>query len=216
MGVPIGILIDRHGPRPFTLVGALFLVAGYNPLRRAFDEAVGSIPLLCLFSFLSGLGGCLVFAAAIKTSALNWPHHGGTATAFPLAAFGLSAFFFSALGFGPLAGDTRAFLFLLTFGAPTLVIAAFFFLKVYPYPTRHGCKSTVRLPTSYHSNSQALRCSPINPPSVTSTSVGSGRALRAIAGLFSPWCRRVFGDLRLSTFELASIKGIAKASSRSC
>ncbi|EFY86088.1 MFS transporter, putative [Metarhizium acridum CQMa 102] len=133
LGVPVGMLVDRRGPRPFVLVGAFLLVAGYFPLHMAYDRASGSVTALCFFSFLTGLGSCMAFAAAVKTSALNWPGHRGTATAFPLAAFGLSAFFFSFLGSVLFPGDPSAFLKLLSFGTVGLTFIGFFFLKVYPH-----------------------------------------------------------------------------------
>lgn len=81
----------------------------------------------------------MAFAAAVKTSALNWPHHRGTATAFPLAAFGLSAFFFSLVGSIAFPGNPGKFLALLAFGTFAMTLTGFFFLRVLP-PT----------PTTYH------------------------------------------------------------------
>lgn len=89
--------------------------------------------LLCLFSFFTGLGGCAAFAAAIKVSALNWPHHRGTATAFPLAAFGLSAFFFSTFAQFVFPGSPGDFLLLLACGTFGLTFISFFFLRVLPH-----------------------------------------------------------------------------------
>ncbi|KAK2612881.1 hypothetical protein QQS21_001161 [Conoideocrella luteorostrata] len=133
LGVPVGVFVDHQGPRPFVLIGAILLVAGYFPLHMAYDNASGSVTSLCAFSFLSGLGSCMAFAAAVKTSALNWPSHRGTATAFPLAAFGLSAFFFSSLGALIFPGDPSAFLKLLAVGTFGLTFVGFFFLRVYPH-----------------------------------------------------------------------------------
>jgi hypothetical protein len=77
----------------------------------------------------------MAFQAAIKTSALNWPHHRGTATAFPLAAFGLSAFFFSLFGGVLFPGNTADFLMLLACGTFGLTLGGFFFLRVLPLST---------------------------------------------------------------------------------
>ncbi|QPH10021.1 hypothetical protein C2857_001151 [Epichloe festucae Fl1] len=137
LGIPVGIFVDHRGPRPFVLIGAVLLAVGYFPLHMAYDSASGSIVALCFFSFLSGLGSCLSFAAAVKTSALNWPSHRGTATAFPLAAFGLSAFFFSSIGALLFPGDPSAFLKLLSCGTFGLTFAGFFFLRVYPHSNYH-------------------------------------------------------------------------------
>ena len=80
----------------------------------------------------------MAFAAAVKTSALNWPHHRGTATAFPLAAFGLSAFFFSITGGLLFPGNPSAFLMLLASGTFGLTFIGFFFLRVLPHPAYHA------------------------------------------------------------------------------
>ena len=134
LGFVVGWFVDTKGPRPAVLIGAAFMLLGYFPLHQAYDAGSGSIPLLCAFSFLSGVGGCTSFAAAVKTSALNWPQNRGTATAFPLAAFGLSAFFFSLLGSIFFPGDASDFLALLAWGTSGITFVAFFFLKVYPEP----------------------------------------------------------------------------------
>lgn len=127
-GIPIGMWIDAKGPRSSVIAGAVFLALGYYPLYLAFERGSGWLPLLCFYSYLSGLGGCAAFQGAIKTSALNWPHHRGTATGFPLAAFGLSAFFFSTLAAYALPGGTGQFLLLLSFGTSGLTLLSFFFM----------------------------------------------------------------------------------------
>jgi hypothetical protein len=148
MGVPVGLFVDHRGPRPAVIAGALCLGIGYVPFRTAFETASGSVPVLCFFAFLTGFGGCMAFAAAVKTSALNWPHHRGTATAFPLAAFGLSAFFFSLCGAVFFPGDTSAFLTLLAAGTFTLIFTGFFFLKVWPHTSYQTLPSTSGLADS--------------------------------------------------------------------
>lgn len=152
MGVPIGLFVDHRGPRPAVIVGSFLLALGYFPIRTAYDNAAGSVALMCFFSYLTGLGGCMAFAASVKTSALNWPHHRGTATAFPLAAFGLSAFFFSVSGSVFFPGNTSAFLMLLAIGTFGLPFVGFFFLRVYPHSSYHAVPSGSGL-----SDSQQLR-----------------------------------------------------------
>lgn len=139
-GMPVGILVDAKGPRPAALLGSIMLALGYFPLHLAYDKGSGSVAMMCLYSFLSGLGGCTAFAAAVKTSALNWPHHRGTATAFPLAAFGLSAFFFSLIGGFLFPGDTGDFLLLLAYGTAGMTFLGFWFLRVIPH---HGSYQSV-------------------------------------------------------------------------
>ncbi|KAI2619966.1 MFS general substrate transporter [Hypoxylon sp. NC1633] len=134
MGVPVGMFVDSKGPRPAVVVGGILLGLGYIPLHQAYDAGHGSVPWMCFVSYLTGLGGCMAFAAAVKTSALNWPHHRGTATAFPLAAFGLSAFFFALIGSIFFPGSPSKFLMLLACGTSGLTFAGFFFLRVLPPP----------------------------------------------------------------------------------
>lgn len=142
VGIPVGILVDTKGVRPAVIMGAILLALGYFPLQQAYDRGSGSVPLLCLFSFFTGVGGCSAFAASIKASALNWPHHRGTATAFPLAAFGLSAFFFSSISTLLAPGDVGDFLMLLATGTFGLVFITFFFLRVYPHSAYTALKAT--------------------------------------------------------------------------
>ena len=134
LGIPVGMMVDTRGPRIAVIAGAVLLALGYFPLHQAYDKGSGALLLLCLFSFLTGLGGCSAFAAAVKTSALNWPQHRGTATAFPLAAFGLSAFFFSMFAQLVIPGDTGDFLMLLASGTFGICFISFFFLRVLPHP----------------------------------------------------------------------------------
>jgi hypothetical protein len=145
------MLVDSKGPRTAVLLGAVLLAVGYFPLHQAYDKGIGSVPLLCIFSFFTGVGGCSAFAAAIKISALNWPRHRGTATAFPLAAFGLSAFFFSQLGQLIAPGNTGDFLFLLASGTFGIVVVSFFFLRIVPHP-HYNAVPTAEAPTRTDSN----------------------------------------------------------------
>ncbi|KAF9729362.1 major facilitator superfamily transporter [Paraphaeosphaeria minitans] len=90
-GIPVGMITDRKSPRLAALIGVFSLFGGYYPIRFAYDDGAGSmsVALLSFCSFLSGVGSCAAFQAAMKVATLNWPTHRGTATAFPLAAFGV-------------------------------------------------------------------------------------------------------------------------------
>ena len=88
--------------------------------------------MICFFSFLTGAGSCSAFTASIKAAALNYPESRGTATAFPLAAFGLSALFFAAIA-QILPGGTYNFLILLSTGTVLLPLFSFLFIRVIPH-----------------------------------------------------------------------------------
>lgn len=131
-GIPLGYLVDSRGPHPGVLLGSIALGTGYFPIKRAYDGGPGSmtVGMLCFLSFLTGFGSCSAFQASIKTCALNWPLHRGTATAFPLAAFGLSAFFFTALSGIAFGDDTSDYLLLLAGGTFVLTFSSLFFITV--------------------------------------------------------------------------------------
>ncbi|KAG6041738.1 hypothetical protein E4U39_006367 [Claviceps sp. Clav50 group G5] len=101
------------------------------------------------------------FAAAVKTSALNWPFHRGAATALPLAAFGLSAFFFSSLGAFLFPGDPNGFLKLLSCGTFSLICVGSLFLRVYPQSRYHAViDPNGHLPSSSNQCRVLQDCSP--------------------------------------------------------
>lgn len=132
-GIPSGMLVDARGPRWGVAIGTICFAGGYYPIAKAFDAGPGmySIASLCLFSFLTGAGSCSAFTASIKAAAVNFPDHRGTATAFPLAAFGLSAFFFATIALA-LPHDESYFLLLLATGTVVLPAVSFFFLHTPP------------------------------------------------------------------------------------
>ncbi|KAJ5584397.1 uncharacterized protein N7459_004197 [Penicillium hispanicum] len=133
MGIPMGLLTDSKGPRLSALVGSICLGLGYYPIYLSYQHGEGSVPivLLCFFAFLTGTGGCSAFAGAIKTAASNFPDHRGTATAFPLAAFGLSALFWSNVSTFIFKDDTGRFLLLLALGTSILSFVSIPFLRIF-------------------------------------------------------------------------------------
>ncbi|KAF8251327.1 MFS general substrate transporter [Wilcoxina mikolae CBS 423.85] len=143
-GIPSGLLVDNKGPRPPLLIGAVCLFVGYYPIHLAMVHGQGylSVGALCFFSTLTGIGSCCSFGGALKMAALNWPMHRGTATAIPLAAFGLSAFFFSSLSSWLFPGNTESFLLVLAVATSSIIFIAFFFCRVVPVPGSYGAVPT--------------------------------------------------------------------------
>lgn len=133
-GVPFGILIDTKGPRWSVLIGSIALALGYFPLWSAYNKGPGSMSVgaLSFFSFLTGMGSCSAFSGAIKVSATNWPDHRGSATAFPLSGFGLSAFAFTLIGNFAFPGNTAGYLLMLAIGTFVMVFTGMIFLRMQP------------------------------------------------------------------------------------
>lgn len=159
VGIPGGILIDAKGPRWGVLVGVLGLACGYFPLHSAYQQGAGSMSVsaLCFFSLLTGVASCTAFSAALKVCATNWPRHRGTATAFPLSAFGLSAFFFTTLSAFLFPDDTAGYLLLLAVGATGLVLLGMVFLRMVPPSSPYEALATDERPEVVRKDSNRLR-----------------------------------------------------------
>lgn len=86
---------------------------------------------------------------------LNWPTHRGSATAFPLAAFGLSAFFYTLVAGIAFPGNTSGLLTMLSLATSLLVLVSIPFLVVVDH--KSGTSYTV-LPTNerFRRNSNVL------------------------------------------------------------
>lgn len=129
LGVIAGIVVDRLGPIAPTFVGSGLLLCGYIIIYHCYINSIRIIPLVAFGSCMAGFGSTLAYSSSMKTAALNFPQARGTATAFPIATFGLSAFFFSSLSAIFFPGDTAGFLLLLAiitsclcfFSAPFLI-----------------------------------------------------------------------------------------------
>lgn len=111
------------------------MTVGYFAMHRAYESGPGSVALSfpCFFAFMTGIGGASAFSGSIKTSALNWPEHRGTATAFPLSAFGLGAFFFTSISSIAFPDNTSTFLLVLSIGCLSMCYTSVAFLRVVPH-----------------------------------------------------------------------------------
>ncbi|KAF5102298.1 hypothetical protein D0Z00_000481 [Geotrichum galactomycetum] len=142
LGSIAGIITDRFGPSVPVFAGALCLFAGYATLYTAYVHSISVIALLAFGSCLSGFGSTLAYSASIKTAALNLPAARGTAVAFPLAAFGLSAVFFTTIASLLFPNDTAGFLALLAVLTSALCLINLPFLK-FPPQHQHHASTTV-------------------------------------------------------------------------
>ncbi|KYG41984.1 hypothetical protein M433DRAFT_147192 [Acidomyces richmondensis BFW] len=179
MGIPGGILIDAKGPRWGVLLGGLALAAGYFPLRAAYIAGSGSVPVLCLFGLLTGVGSCTAFSAAIKVSATNWPARRGTATAFPLSAFGLSAFFYTAVAGGLFPDDTAGYLLLLACGTTVMVLGGMVFLQMVPTASSSAVPTDERPTVARRDSNRLRRTSMHSRHSSKGSTIDMGKSLLA-------------------------------------
>ncbi|KAJ4988416.1 major facilitator superfamily transporter [Stagonosporopsis vannaccii] len=131
-GIPVGLITDRVNPRLSAIIGMFCLLLGYYPIKMAYDGGAGSmsVGMISFYSFVTGVGSCAAFQAALKTATLNWPTHRGSATAFPLAAFGLSAFFYTLIAGIAFPGNTSGLLTMLSLATSLLVLVSIPFLII--------------------------------------------------------------------------------------
>lgn len=129
LGAIAGIITDQFGPTLPILLGSSGLLVGYLILYYAYVHQVRIIPLLAFGNCLAGFGSTLAYSAAIKTAALNFPKSRGTAVSFPLAAFGLSAVFFTSISALLFPGNTPGLLALLAIATSLLCLVNAPFVK---------------------------------------------------------------------------------------
>jgi hypothetical protein len=96
-------------------------------------------------------------------AALNWPHHRGTATAFPLAAFGLSAFFFTSVSGLLFPNSTSKYLLLLALGTFCLIFFPIFFVTVPTGEVYHALATSEEVERTRRDSSVMRRSSEWRP-----------------------------------------------------
>ncbi|KAE8233774.1 hypothetical protein CF326_g1191 [Tilletia indica] len=165
----IGRWVDKTGPRHALLFGAVLVAAGYASLSAAYSGSWSfhSTAALASFNLLTGLGNSAAFAAAMNAQAKSWDgSKRGTATAFVLSGFGLSAFFYSTLSHSLFPGNTADYLLLLSLGSATFYILGYFIIKVLP-PTdslmlrRHRTASSIDGAADISSHSEDVEDAPV-------------------------------------------------------
>ncbi|KAA1073095.1 hypothetical protein PGT21_035618 [Puccinia graminis f. sp. tritici] len=120
----VGRYIDRYGPT-IPLLGAGTLISlGYGLLWLLFTQP--SLPLVVVQTLMgnlfAGLGSSIANSCAITgTASVFAPSHRATAIGTVLAGFGLSAFFWTTIGYHIAKSDTAVLLALLSIG-PSLAI----------------------------------------------------------------------------------------------
>ncbi|WAQ85336.1 hypothetical protein PtA15_5A911 [Puccinia triticina] len=121
----VGRIIDRYGPTVPLLGAGTLITMGYGILWLLF-RTPSLLPLVFVQTFVgnlfAGLGSSIANSCAITgTASVFEPAHRATAIGTVLAGFGLSAFFWTAIGSHIAQSDTAVLLALLSIG-PSLAI----------------------------------------------------------------------------------------------
>ncbi|ODQ63237.1 MFS general substrate transporter [Nadsonia fulvescens var. elongata DSM 6958] len=154
LGILSGFIVDRTQPQVPIALGAFFIFGGYYTIYYCYVNLIRNIPLLCIATSLAGFGSALSFMASIKASALNFPKSRGTATAFPLSAFGLCAFLFSLLSNLFFHGNTAGFLRLMAIMTSSMCLLGSLLVRVHENP--QAIESLEEYSNSRESNESAI------------------------------------------------------------
>ena len=183
---------------PLILAG-LTLFIGYYGLHLAYTRAwQHAAPVLCILSFLTGIGSSLGNSAILNACAKSYPHNRGSATAFPIAAYGLSAFVFSRISYNLFPGDTGTFLLVLSLSCGISLFVCAFLIGVHlPTPDQdyHARKSS----ESNTSETEQLLRGNRQDDQASISPVEDAEVLAEITG-FELWKNR---DFHLLLFTLA-------------
>ena len=120
----------------------------------------------------------------MKSAAINFPASRGSATAFPLAAFGLSAFFFSSVS-GLISNDASAFLLLASWGTTTMTAIPCLFLRTSPLPPSYSQIPTEAPRATRLDSSTALKQKPSGLLKKRDSSLGPGTQYTTVEGTYS-------------------------------
>lgn len=94
LGFLAGVVIDRN-VKASCFIGAVCTFLAYSILDYCYTHESSNLWLLCFGLALVGYGSVSGFYAAVKCCTTNFPHHRGTAGAFPVALYALAGMVFS-------------------------------------------------------------------------------------------------------------------------
>ncbi|QLL30475.1 hypothetical protein HG536_0A02920 [Torulaspora globosa] len=94
LGFLAGVVIDRS-VMASCFIGTIATFTAYSILDYCYIHELSSLALICLGLALVGFGSVSGFYAAVKCCTTNFPHHRGTAGAFPVALYALSGMLLS-------------------------------------------------------------------------------------------------------------------------
>ncbi|ODV97280.1 hypothetical protein PACTADRAFT_49020 [Pachysolen tannophilus NRRL Y-2460] len=130
-GLPAGLIIDKCGPRVSTIIGSICIFLGYFNLYYCFLHSISSLLFLSISMVLIGFGSIISYFTTLKTCTMNFPNHKGTAGAFSVSSFGLSALIFSAIATNWFKQNTSGLLKFLAIFCGSIIVIGSFFLEIF-------------------------------------------------------------------------------------
>lgn len=216
-GLPAGLFIDHFGPQKAVFFGAILECGGFVILYVNYYYQLHYIWLLFFAMIFVGLGSVLPYFATLKIATANFPNHRGTANAFPVSSYGLSALVYSTVAAIFFNNNTEGLLkFIAIFVGVTMGVSVFFVKLIPPEEnktlngtTAPGYQSITDLEdTSFNtgSNDQVAHSSTRNiplPKELDSSESGYGAFLMGHRGSFAN-VNLVRNESSTSLFSVAS------------
>lgn len=129
-GLPAGIFIDWAGPATSTVVGSLFTFISFATLHNCYINQSQDVTIMMAALAASGFGSVLCFYSTVNCITANFPHHRGTAGAFPVASYALAALVYSAVAVNCFKDNTGGLLKFFSLFSPIVCLLGSYFLVI--------------------------------------------------------------------------------------
>lgn len=139
LGFLAGVIIDRS-VFISCLMGAVATFAAYSILGYCYVHELSNLPLICFGLVLVGFGSVAGFFSAVKCCTTNFPHHRGTAGAFPVALYALSGMLLSSACTKMFGDDMDKVFKFLTFVCSGMIFIGCLSLRILVTPTNKRLK----------------------------------------------------------------------------
>lgn len=133
LGFLAGVVIDRSVVAS-CFIGTIATFTAYSILDYCYVHELSNLGLICLGLALVGFGSVSGFYAAVKCCTTNFPHHRGTAGAFPVALYALSGMLLSSFCTKVFGDDIDKVFKFLTFVCSGMIFIGCFTLRILVTP----------------------------------------------------------------------------------
>ncbi|CAH6723105.1 uncharacterized membrane protein [[Candida] jaroonii] len=160
-GLFAGVIIDQLGPRLAAFIGSVGIFVGYFGLYTIYVKTIANLSLICISASIMGFGSVNTYYSALKLSQANFPHHKGTASAFPVSFYGLSATMFSAIAARFFNHDTGGLLRFLAISCGLTTFFGAFFFQIHIDHDDHEDEENTNLLNSNDNGYNTIEESPV-------------------------------------------------------
>ncbi|QLG72417.1 hypothetical protein HG535_0D01250 [Zygotorulaspora mrakii] len=177
LGFFAGIVIDKSVAGS-CLIGALCTFSAYSILHYCYVHELANVPLIAFGLTLVGFGSVSGFYAAVKCCTTNFPHHRGTAGAFPVALYALAGMLFSTICTEVFGDDVEGIFKFLTYVCSSMIFVGCWTMKIMVTPKarkvkRRNSSIDQQVPNSRGSNSNMSETPSTQPIMISSERQGN-------------------------------------------